>query len=93
MLERYLKMILNSRVYDVACETPLVYAERLSQRLDNDIRMKREDLQPVHSFKCRGAYNKISALSETQSLTTKFSETRLLYFPNWSGGRSLVRAP
>jgi threonine dehydratase len=64
MLERYLKMILNSRVYDVARETPLVYAERLSQRLDNHIRMKREDLQPVHSFKCRGAYNKIAGLSD-----------------------------
>jgi threonine dehydratase len=66
MLERYLKMVLNSRVYDVACETPLVYAERLSQRLDNAIRMKREDLQPVHSFKCRGAYNKIAGLSDDE---------------------------
>jgi threonine dehydratase len=66
MLERYLKMILNSRVYDVACETPLVYAERLSRRLDNDVRMKREDLQPVHSFKCRGAYNRIASLSDEE---------------------------
>ena len=66
MLERYLKMILNSRVYDVACETPLVHAERLSQRLGNDIRMKREDLQPVHSFKCRGAYNKVAGLSDDE---------------------------
>ena len=67
MLERYLKMILNSRVYDVACETPLVYAERLSRRLGNDVRMKREDLQPVHSFKCRGAYNRIAGLSDEES--------------------------
>jgi len=66
MLERYLKMILNSRVYDVACETPLVYAERLSRRLGNDVRMKREDLQPVHSFKCRGAYNRIAGLSDEE---------------------------
>ena len=64
MLERYLKMILNSRVYDVACETPMVSAARLSLRLGNDILMKREDLQPVHSFKCRGAYNKIAGLSD-----------------------------
>jgi threonine dehydratase len=66
MLERYLKMILTSRVYDVACETPLVYAERLSRRLGNDVRMKREDLQPVHSFKCRGAYNRIAGLSDEE---------------------------
>ena len=64
MLERYLKMILNSRVYDVAEETPLAYAERLSQRLGNDIRMKREDLQPVFSFKLRGAYNKLAAMDD-----------------------------
>jgi threonine dehydratase len=64
MLERYLKMILNSRVYDVACETPLMYANRLSLRLGNRIWMKREDLQPVYSFKLRGAYNKIVNLSD-----------------------------
>jgi threonine dehydratase len=63
MLKRYIKMIKDSRVYDVALETPLVAAERLSQRLDNRVWMKREDLQPVHSFKLRGAYNKISGLS------------------------------
>jgi threonine dehydratase len=64
MLERYLKMILNSRVYDVALETPLVIAERLSERLGNTVWFKREDLQPVHSFKLRGAYNKIAGLSD-----------------------------
>jgi threonine dehydratase len=64
MLERYLKMILNSRVYDVAIETPLVVAERLSERLGNTVWFKREDLQPVHSFKLRGAYNKIAGLSD-----------------------------
>lgn len=63
MLERYLKMILNSKVYDIACETPLVAARRLSGRLGNNVWMKREDLQPVHSFKLRGAYNKLSSLS------------------------------
>jgi threonine dehydratase len=64
MLDRYLKMILNSRVYDVAVETPLVIAERLSERLGNTVWFKREDLQPVHSFKLRGAYNRIAGLSE-----------------------------
>jgi threonine dehydratase len=66
MLERYLKMILNSRVYDVAIETPLVTADRLSERLGNTVWFKREDLQPVHSFKLRGAYNKIAGLSDEE---------------------------
>src|SRR6187397_441884 len=57
-----LRQILTSRVYDVARETPLDAAPRLSQRLDNRILLKREDLQPVFSFKLRGAYNKISQL-------------------------------
>ncbi|MBU2479116.1 MAG: threonine ammonia-lyase, biosynthetic, partial [Gammaproteobacteria bacterium] len=64
MPERYLKMILNARVYEIARETPLEPARRLSQRLDNQVWMKREDLQPVFSFKIRGAYNKIANLSE-----------------------------
>lgn len=66
MLKRYLKMVTNSRVYDVAVETPLVQAQRLSVRLDNRVWMKREDLQPVHSFKLRGAYNRIAGLSEEE---------------------------
>jgi threonine dehydratase len=64
MPDRYLKMILNARVYDVARETPLDAAPRLSQRLGNPVWMKREDLQPVFSFKLRGAYNKIAHLSD-----------------------------
>jgi threonine dehydratase len=55
-------MILNSRVYDVASETPLEFAKNLSSRLGNDVWLKREDLQPVFSFKLRGAYNKIASL-------------------------------
>jgi threonine dehydratase len=66
MLKRYLKMITNSRVYEVAMETPLVEARRLSARLGNRVWMKREDLQPVHSFKLRGAYNRISGLTEEE---------------------------
>jgi threonine dehydratase len=66
MLKRYLKLIRESRVYDVAAVTPLVEATRLSRRLDNTVWMKREDLQSVHSFKLRGAYNKISALSHEE---------------------------
>ncbi|UCE76807.1 MAG: threonine ammonia-lyase, biosynthetic [Gammaproteobacteria bacterium] len=62
MSESYLKMILNSRVYDVASETPLDFAKNLSRRLGNSIWLKREDLQSVFSFKLRGAYNKIASL-------------------------------
>ncbi|VAW82676.1 Threonine dehydratase biosynthetic [hydrothermal vent metagenome] len=62
MSDKYLKMILNSRVYDVAHETRLDYAQTLSTRLGNAVWLKREDLQPVFSFKLRGAYNKIANL-------------------------------
>ncbi|WP_028536448.1 threonine ammonia-lyase, biosynthetic [Paludibacterium yongneupense] len=59
----YLERILTSRVYDVAVETPLEPAPNLSRRTGNTILLKREDLQPVFSFKLRGAYNKMSRLT------------------------------
>lgn len=59
----YLQRILLSRVYDVAIETPLDQAVNLSRRLGNTILLKREDLQPVFSFKLRGAYNKMARLT------------------------------
>ena len=62
MAQSYIKRILNARVYDVARETPLDRAPLLSNRLGNEVFLKREDLQPVFSFKCRGAFNKISRL-------------------------------
>jgi threonine dehydratase len=62
----YLERILRARVYDVAQETPLEDAPRLSARLGNRVLIKREDLQPVFSFKLRGAYNKISLLSDAE---------------------------
>ena len=55
MLERYVKKILSSRVYDVAVETPLQRAPRLSARTGHEVLLKREDMQPVFSFKIRGA--------------------------------------
>jgi threonine dehydratase len=61
-----LREILTSRVYDVARETPLDPAPRLSRRLDNLVLLKREDLQPIFSFKIRGAYNHIARLPEAQ---------------------------
>jgi threonine dehydratase len=58
----YLGRILKARVYDVASETPLEPARALSARLKNRVLLKREDLQPVFSFKLRGAYNKMASL-------------------------------
>lgn len=58
----YLVQILTARVYDVAQETPLEYAPNLSQRLHNQLLLKREDMQSVFSFKLRGAYNKMAQL-------------------------------
>ncbi|MGH8178668.1 MAG: threonine ammonia-lyase, biosynthetic [Steroidobacter sp.] len=65
MSHDYLERILKARVYDVAVETPLEAAPRLGRRLGNQVFFKREDLQPVFSFKVRGAYNKIAHLSDT----------------------------
>lgn len=62
----YLDLIRDAKVYDVAIESPLEPAKILSARVDNQILMKREDLQPVFSFKLRGAYNKIAGLSATE---------------------------
>ncbi len=62
----YLKRILNARVYDVAVETPLEVAPNLSARTGNTVLLKREDMQPVFSFKLRGAYNKMAQLSPEQ---------------------------
>jgi len=58
----YLERILTARVYDVAVETPLEPAPPLSARICNRLLLKREDMQPVFSFKLRGAYNKMSRL-------------------------------
>jgi threonine dehydratase len=61
----YIKKILTARVYDVAIESPLDVMSRLSRRLNNRVLLKREDLQPVFSFKLRGAYNKMTHLPRT----------------------------
>jgi Pyridoxal-phosphate dependent enzyme len=62
----YLRAILTARVYDVAVETPLERAAQLSARCGSSIYFKREDLQPVFSFKLRGAFNKMASLSAEQ---------------------------
>ena len=66
MPESYIKRILDARIYDLAIKTPLDQAHLLSDRLDNEILIKREDLQPVFSFKIRGAYNRLLQLSPEQ---------------------------
>ncbi len=66
MPEKYLKKILGARVYEIARETPLEYAAILSQRLRNHVWLKREDEQPVFSFKVRGAYNKMAGLPRAE---------------------------
>ena len=67
MASPYIERILKARVYDVAIESPLEAAPRLSRRLGNEVLLKREDLQPVFSFKLRGAYNRIAHLSEASA--------------------------
>jgi threonine dehydratase len=66
MLQQYIKRILTARVYDVAIESPIDHAGFLSERLGNNIILKREDLQPVYSFKLRGACNKVMQLTEEE---------------------------
>eukprot|EP00933_Yihiella_yeosuensis_P018166 TRINITY_DN15012_c1_g1_i1.p1 TRINITY_DN15012_c1_g1~~TRINITY_DN15012_c1_g1_i1.p1 ORF type:complete len:614 (-),score=116.17 TRINITY_DN15012_c1_g1_i1:71-1912(-) len=62
----YLKMILDSKVYDVCKETDLQFAPKLSARIRNRVLLKREDQQPVYSFKLRGAYNKVVQLTSEE---------------------------
>ncbi len=63
-IDEYITLIDEAKVYDVASKTPLALASNLSARLGNRIFMKREDLQPVFSFKLRGAYNKLATLPQ-----------------------------
>jgi len=65
-INRYIKKILDARVYDVAIESPLSPAPFLSERFGNNVFLKREDLQPVFSFKLRGAYNRARLLSSEE---------------------------
>jgi threonine dehydratase len=66
MPQSYIKRILDARIYDLAIETPLDAAPLLSARTKNTVLLKREDLQPVFSFKVRGAYNRLLQLTEAE---------------------------
>jgi len=68
-MQKMLRQILTSKVYEAAIETPLEEAKAISLELENRILLKREDLQPVFSFKLRGAFNKIAHLSEVEKAT------------------------
>lgn len=68
MTQKYIEKILTARVYDVAIESPLELAKRLTARLENQVLLKREDLQQVFSFKLRGAYNKLYQLSKSSEV-------------------------
>ncbi len=68
-MQDMLRRILTSKVYEAAIETPLEPASELSRQLHNRILLKREDLQPVFSFKIRGAYNKIAHICEEQQIS------------------------
>ena len=63
MPQSYIKRILDARIYDLAIETPLDKAPLMGEKTGNNVLLKREDLQPVFSFKLRGAYNKLLQLS------------------------------
>lgn len=65
-MQRYIRKILEARVYDVAVQTPLTEARGLSERLHNNVLLKREDEQPVFSFKIRGAYNRMVQLTDEE---------------------------
>lgn len=69
MPQNYVQKILDAKIYDLVVETPVDQAPLLSKRLNNSVLLKREDLQPVFSFKLRGAYNKLLNLSEQQLAT------------------------
>lgn len=66
IVECYVKKILDARIYDLAIETPLEVAPLISERTSNTVLLKREDLQPVFSFKVRGAYNRLRLLTDEQ---------------------------
>ena len=66
MDSKYVEKILKARVYDLAVETPVQSASHLSAKFENTILIKREDLQPIFSFKLRGAYNRMRLLTEEE---------------------------
>ena len=69
MFKDYVKKIESANLYDLVQKTPINFASSLSEKLENSIYIKREDLQPTHSFKVRGSYNKIEHLYRKKQMT------------------------
>jgi len=78
MIMKYIEKILSARVYDVAVETPLEKAKNLSLRQQNNVLLKREDLQAVFSFKLRGAYNCIYQLTRKKTVQESLRLQRVI---------------
>ena len=81
-MQHYIEKIFTAPVYDVATKTPLEAMPRLSDRLGHNILCKREDLQPVFSFKLRGAYTKMYRLSSGLCQGRTHRAYRTCTFPN-----------
>ena len=64
--KKYIKLINEANVYDASIKTPITFATNMTAKINNEVYLKREDLQPVFSFKSRGAYNKIISLTPAQ---------------------------
>jgi threonine dehydratase len=64
--KKYLQLIKEAKVYDVSIKTPVTFATNMTAKINNEVFLKREDLQPIFSFKSRGAYNKITSLTPAQ---------------------------
>ena len=84
----YLQKILTAKVYDVAVETPLDVAPALSARLGNRVLLKREDQQPVFSFKLRGAYNKMAHLTPASARAASIAASAATTRRAWRSRRS-----
>ena len=95
----YVTKILKARVYDVARETPLELAPKLSSRLGSEVWLKREDLQPVFSFKLRGAYNKLASLTPEERARGVIASSAgnhaqgVALAAQWLGARALIVMP
>ena len=102
MTEKKLKSVYNkiksSDIYDLASVTPLDYAKNLSKKLKNKIYIKRDDLQPVFSFKLRGAYNKILSLKKSKNISQIRSNIGMVFqhfelYPHLSVLNNITLAP
>ncbi|GAM78574.1 threonine dehydratase biosynthetic [Vibrio ishigakensis] len=79
----YLRQVLRAPIYEVATVTPLQEMPRLSERLQNLVQIKREDRQPVHSFKLRGAYNMVANLTDEQKQAGVIAAPQAIMLRAW----------